>query len=72
MVLHINAHFREIAPPLPEFGYLYAADQKASFLRGFLRLGVGEPNVRREGCWIPYGLPLDCRINQFQNNNKQS
>ena len=27
-----------IAPPLPGFGCLYAADQKASFRRGFLRL----------------------------------
>lgn len=33
----------------------------------FLRLGTGEPNVPCEGCWIPYGLPLDCRVNQYQN-----
>ena len=33
----------QITPPLPGFGYLYAADQKASFRRGFLRLGMRAP-----------------------------
>ncbi len=35
----------QITPPLPRFGYLYAADQKTSFLRGFLRFGMGAPTT---------------------------
>ena len=32
-----DASYYRSAPPLPRFGYLYAADRKASFRRGFLR-----------------------------------
>ena len=35
----------QITPPLPRFGFVYAAKQKASFLRAFLHLEVGAPTV---------------------------
>ncbi len=38
-----SAYNSTIAPPLPRIGNLYAADQKASFRQGFMRLGMAEP-----------------------------
>ena len=39
----------QITLPLPRFGCLYAADLRASFRRGFLRLGTGEPTEPHRG-----------------------
>jgi hypothetical protein len=40
MAFPVSAYIAKILPPLPRFGHAYAADQIASFRRGFLHLGI--------------------------------
>jgi len=49
----------QITPPLSSFGYLYAADQKASYLRGFLRLGMGQISMQKKACFAQNSLQIN-------------